>query len=323
MSVSQGHDFRLHYLREDNGFASSPNDSTPKTWGADARLETAEGSNNARQVFEPASRTPTDIVEQTFDGSWSVTFSYTNPWWLYLLFGPPSTTENINDGNYDHTYSGQSPGSVQITVGREDSGKARVLKGCVASQVSVQVSVGNNTQVSLEGAYADEEVVNPSSLTAQPTIQEKPMTFADATLKESGSTVGLVQQGSVSIQNNIDLIDEWGSRVPVDFSPKALTPQLSFQKLNEAGGTEDLEEMYGGNTSVQEDVTSSSPYSFVLDNGKSGSNLSRFDLSLSGTFPGSYAEENIGNPQEDVSERISRLAEGVSVTVTNSTQDAK
>lgn len=323
-TVSQGHDFRLHYVHEDAGFLAAPNDSDNKPFGANAALDTAEGANNAQQVFGPASRAPIDIVEQNFEGSWSVSFQYTNPWWLEMLFGEPSTTDITNESSYAHTYDGEEPNSSQITIGREDSGKARVLSGCVATRASVQVSVGNPAQVTLEGAYADEEVLSPSSLDAQPSITKKPMTFADALLKKGGTTIGFVQQGTLSIQSNVDLLDEWGSRIAVDFSPKALTPQLNFEKFNEAGETTNLEEMYGGSTSVQEDVPGGDNYSLVLDNGKGeSSGINKLEVTLTNTFPASYDEDGIGDPQADLSERLNRLAEGVSATATNETSPAR
>lgn len=330
-TASQGHDFRGWYLHEDNGFASAPNDSDHKPFGADATFDQAEGSNNAVQVFEPGSRVPVDIVERLFDGSWSVSFTYTNPWWLNFFFGAPSTSGNDPDGDgvnesYTHTWSGQSPQSHRIGIGREDSGKERILKGCVATRATISPSVNNMARVTIEGAYADEEVVNPASITAQPAINHKPMTFADAALSYAGTTMGYVQQGSLAITNNVELIDELGSRISIDFAPRTLVPSVDFEKINEAGGTTNLQRMYGASsaTSPQEDVTSTAAMTMTLDNGKSdGSGINKVDYNLSGTFPESYAENGLGNPEEDVTEQVNRIVESMTVAATNETQTAR
>lgn len=324
-TASQGHDFTGWFLHEDNGFSSSPNDTDHKPFGADATFDSAEGSNNAQQVFAPGSRAPIDIVEQVFQGSWSVSFSYTNPWWLNWFFGSPSQTDN-NDGSYTYDWSGEEPQSHQIGIGRTDSGKERVLMGCIATEASISPSVGGMAEVTLRGAYADEKVVDPASITSQPSINEKPMTFADAALKLGGTTLGYVQSGTVTIQNNIQLIQEWGQRPAIDFSPRSLTPTVSFSKINEAGEVDNLKKMYGSSasSSVQDDVTNEEAMTLVLDNGNSaGSGINKLTVNLTGTFPDSYSESGLGDPEADVTEDINRLVEGITVDATNEVASAR
>lgn len=322
-AATQGHEFRAGFYHEDNGFNVSPSDSDLKPFGYNARVDRAEGSNNAVQVFEPGTRLPVDIVERNFRGSWSVSFIYTNPWWLDFFFGSPSTTDN-GDGSYTHTYSGEDPRSQQIPIGREPSGKERVLTGCIAATASISPTVGGLAQVTIEGAYAEEDVRDPASIISQPSLNHDPMTYADAVLSIGGSVYGYVQQGSVQLQNTIELVDEWGSRVAIDFAPRQLVPTVNFSKINESGETANLETMYGGSTSVQSDIENREGATMTLDNGVSaGSGINKLDANMTDTFPNSYAEGGIGDPQADITEQIQRLMDGIDFDATNEVSTAR
>jgi hypothetical protein len=323
-TAQQGHNFVAGYYHEDNGFANLPTDSTLKTPGANHTIDQAEGSNQAVQVFQPGSRAPVDIVEQLFNGAWQMSFVYTNPWWLNFIYGAPSTVDN-NDGSYTHTWDGEDPQSQQIVIGREASGEERVLKGCVCTQATFAPQVNGMTQITLTGAYAEEETLDPASIISQPTLDKKPITFADTSLDLGGTTLGYVQSGQMQLQNNIDLVSELGTRVPIDYAPRTLVPSFNFSKINELGETDNLQKMYGdsASTTVQEDVTSQEGMTFVFDNGKSaGSGINRMTADLKGTFPESYGENGLGDPEADVTEEINRLVETVSIDATNETSTA-
>lgn len=322
-TATQGHQIRGFYRHEDNGFAQSPNDSTDKALGANATLDTAQGTNNAVRVFEPGSRQAIDIIEQNFDGSFSVSFDYTNPWWLNFLYGAPSKTDN-NDGSYTYTWNGEKPQSQRIFIGREPDGSMRVLTGCVAASVSVSSNVGDSATITINGAYADDTTTN--SIRSQPTIDEKPMTFADASLSLGGDTLGYVQAGSVEVTNDFAMVREWGTRVAIDYAPYTLNPAVNFQKINEDGETENLEKMYGsvGSSSVQSNVTNREAMTLTLDNGQSaGSGINKVAFDLTGSFPADYGESGLGDPQADVTEDINRMAESVTVRATNEVSTAK
>lgn len=323
-SASQGHDFRGWFLHEDNGFKSSPTDSDHKAFGANATIDQAEGTNNAVQVFEPGSRVPIDIIERTFEGSWSASFDYVTPWWMNFIWGSPSTTDN-GDGSHTHTWDGEDPQSQQIGIGREGSGKERILKGCVATSATVTPSVGGMVRITLEGAYAEEETTDPASLTSQPTLSgTEVMTFADATLSLGGNTLGYVQQGSLNISNNVELINELGERTGIDFAPRPLVPAVDFQKINEAGETANLEEMYGGDTTIQQHVDNTEAMTMGLDNGQTaGNGINAASFNLTGSFPNSYGEDGLGDPEADLTEQINRLAEGVTADATNEEATAR
>lgn len=325
MSTSQGHDFRLWYKHEDNGFNQDPADGDPKPFGYNATGDNFEGSNNAVQVFEPGSRTPADIVKRLFDGAWSVSFVYTNPWWLNALYGPPSTTDN-GDGSHTHTWDGEGMQPQQIGIGRTDSGKERVLSGCICTQAQIQPSVNDFAAVTLRGAYASEEIVDPADLTPQPAVNHEAMTFIEADLALGGSSYAFVQDGTIQLTNNSRLIPAWGSATPVDFAEHSLVPEVDFNKIVDAGGTEDIQDMYGDSaaTTIQDSYASEDGMTFTLDNEVApGSGTNVLTANLADTVPNSLAESSIGDPDTDVAQQIQRLVEDVSFDATNEVSAAR
>lgn len=319
--VAAGHETRANIYWEDNGFAQSPNDSEPKTPGADVQVGTAEGSNAVQRVFMPGQRTAIDLIAMVFEGSFSLEFSVTNPWWIKTILGDPSTTDN-GDGTHTHDFTGTSPTSFQIVEGLEQGSSERLLKGCVVTQGSVEISTEQEARVSLRGAYADEETDVPDSLTAQTTPDHKPMTYADASISVGGETEGYVQSITLDFAANVDLIREMGSRVAVDFNPKQFEPDVQFGKIYD-GDTSNIEEMYGGETSVQEDVENTVAVEVTLDNGSgAGSGMNQIVWTLSGTLTDSYGQSGIGDPRADLEETVSRVGLNMDASATNETATA-
>lgn len=321
-NVLTGADVPVYFKHEDAGFNSSPNDSTNKAFGANATLDQAEGSNNAVEVMEPATKTPVDIIEQAFEGRWSVTFDYTNPWWLSFLFGAPTTTDE-SDGSYTHTYSDANQAlSQRIVTGYETAGEARVLTGCVAASATVSPSVGGTAQVSMQGAYAEEKPLGAAP-DAQPGLNGlQPMTFAEASLSRDGTTLGYVQNASLEIPTNIRLIREFGSRISIDYAQHQMVPTINWSKITPADSpTDELEEMYGGTDGVSEDVDSSGPVTLALSNGKSpGSGINSVDFNLTGAFADTVGQEQLGNPNETIQDSINNLTTGIDVDAVNEEQ---
>lgn len=319
--VSAGHNTRVNFLWEDAGFAASPNDSTYKTFGSDVTLDTAEGSNAVQRVFMPGQRTGIDNLALFFEGSFSVSFSLTNPWWIRALFGSPSSTDNA-DGSYTYTYDGKTPNSLRIVEGEENSGAERLLKGCVVTRATVECNVEEEVQVTVEGAYADEEVTTPASLTAQTQPDTKPLTFSDASIALDGTVEGYVQNLSITLAANVDLIREMGSRTAIDFNEKQLEPDVSFGQIFD-GSTDTLEAAYGGATTVQEDVENQVKVDVTFDNGEAaGSGINQHIWTLTGTLSDTYGQSGIGEPTADLEESIDRVGLDVTAEATNETSTA-
>lgn len=323
----QGHDVRGWYLHEDNGFAASPTDSTYKPFGANTVIDRAEGTNNAMQVFEPGNRIAVDVVERLFEGSWSVTFDYTNPWWLNFIFGAPTTVDNA-DGSYTHTWSGDTMQTQRIGIGYEPSGKERILQGCVAATANARPSVGENGRITISGAYAKEEINDPASLTSQPSIDNEVMTFADATLSLGGSTRGLVQQAGVELNTNAEVINELGTRAGVDFAARQLVPRFNFTKINDGGEVNELKKLYGDTaaSAVQETVSSNAREDATLtfDNGlAAGSGINQMNINLTSTMQDGFGQDGLGDPAADIEDNINRLVAGITVEATNEVATAE
>jgi len=319
--VSAGHETRVAYLWEDNGFNAAPTDSTHKTPGANAQVNTTEGTNALRRVFRPGKRTAIDQLALVFEGSFALQATITNPWFFRALLGAPNDTDN-GDGSYTYDYTGTSPDTMQIIEGHEQSGKERVLSGCMVTRVSIETSVEEEATVAIEGAYADEELKDPASLTAQPKATDTydPMTFAEGSVSIDGATEGYVQNMTVTIEANVDPIREMGTRIIADYNPKVLAPSLDFGKIHE-GSHDNLKAMYGGSSasSPQEDADDNKvDVVMTFDNGKSaGSGINKADLTVTGTLTESYDESGIGDPRADLEETVNRAGEDFNVSWTN------
>lgn len=329
MPASAGHDARVSYLWEDDSsgnpdFATdSPDDSDYKPWGSDATLTTLEGSNNATRVFNPNSREAREVIERNFQGSWSVEFTLTNPWFLRaVLHNGVSTTGSSSP--YSHTFDGDVPYSLRIIQGTESTSNERLLKGCVVSSCSMSASLGGMVDVSVDGAYADEELTTPGSLQGQPTINERPLHFGQATVERpSGTTLSLVQDASLSIENNTDLIGELGTRFSVDYSPKVRSVSIDYTDIVEDDS--ELTRMYGDSakTSPQDKVDNTTSIDFVFDNGGSGSDKNSLTMSMTDVFPDGYSRSGIGDPEADLQGSLSEIAPKITATAENSQSAAR
>lgn len=316
MPAAAGHNARLVYLWEDAGYAAAPTDTTYKTFGADAKLSRADGSNDALRVYNPGDRQSSDILPRRFNGSWSAEFTLTNPWFLRAVIDEPTTSGTA--APYTHTFSGKTPSSIQITVGLETAGAHRILKGCVVRSAEFSVQLDNTVTVTIDGFYADEAVDETGTGPAQVKYEDTPMTFAQATLSRNGTALNLVQNFSVSLEASVDPVGEVGTRLAVDYVPKALTPSVSFTKIAEAD-VDETKRLYGGATSVQQRVDNTAPLTARFDNGLSGASLETLEISMSGAFPESFGMSGIGDPETELQENINEALASASATAENDT----
>lgn len=325
MPVIDGGDVRVWILWEDNGYTNSPNDSTPKVPGANARLDTNEATNNGTRVTLPASRTSVTIRPGTFDGAWALSWRLTNPWMFRAIRGSPSTVDN-GDGTYTHTYDG-TPDPFRIYEGYEpySDDDERALIGCVARQMTIGPAVGDDdgTQVTMEGFYAKDGLDSPGTLTTQPTLDQEVLGYEDATLDLDGTPQTIMQEASLRLQwPDLEDIVGWGSRFPIDWKAGMFEPDIDYTKIKV--GQEPIKRVYGGSTtSIEEDVDNQQPLAMTLDNGTAaGSGQQIVALNGTGSFPESYGEPGVGNPRSRIDENISELLENVTIDATNETSAA-
>lgn len=326
MPASAGHQARLAYLWEDDGsgnpdFATdSPSDDTYKTFGANATMNTLEGSNNAVRVFDPGDREAAEVIEQQFEGSWSVEFTLTNPWWLRSVLDNGFSTSG-SSAPYTHSLSGGVPYSMRIVQPTESTDSERVLLGCVATSASISVDTGGLVSVSLEGAYADDEIsTGVGSLTSQPTRDEDPLHFGHASISRDGgsTTLSLVQDASLQINNNTDIVLELGSRVGADYSPKQLTADVDYTDIVE--NSDDVQRMYGDATSVQTSMENHADIVFEFDNGGTGSDKNSLKFTLSDALPDTGSRSGVGDPEADLEDQLNEMAATITAEAQNGTQ---
>ena len=326
MGVATGHDVRVNYLWEDNGYAQTPNDGDYKTFGADVRFNRAEASNDPTKLFDPNDREASKIIAQRFNGSWSVEFTLTNPWWVRAVISNPTTDGTDLDGDgvadhYTHTFDGKYADTMQIRFGNEYSNDGRVLKGCVVRSCDIDVQVNDTVNVSLDGFYAEEEIVNDIG-PAQDTFQQDPMTFAQAQFSLDNEIVNLTQNVSLSIENNIDPVGELGTRFTVDYAPLVRDPSISFSKI-EKDAQDELQRLYGGSTTIDNMPENQAPVTLTFDNGKSGADEETLQFDVTGAFRDSYSLSGLTDPEQQLRSDINEMAESVSATATNDTENAR
>jgi hypothetical protein len=331
MPAATGADTRALFVWEDDSsgdidFATaSPDDSTYKIFGDDLVVNDAEMDNDPVDLFDPASREAAKRIAQMFSGTWGVEFALSAPWFWKGVVADVSTS---GSGPYDHTYSGSTPYPMRLILGVEPTGNERLLKGCVVSDCSVETSDSGVVTVSLTGAYADEEEDTPGvgSLQSQVSTDFDVLTFADGTLTFDSTTYSLVQNVSISISNNVDMIPELGSRIAADYSPKIRRTSIDWGKIVE--NDSQILTTYGGSSpsSPQTRVDGDDEFggSLTFDNGKTGADQNKQVINFSGTFPDTYGRDGTGDPSADYLENMGYTARLLDdVTATNDTSTAK
>ena len=320
-TVAAGHETRLYYQYEDRGFNQPNDDTTEKTFGANARLTTAQGSNAIRRVYRPGFRAGIEELAMLFEGSFSVQFSLTNPFWLRAILGEPDKTGTGPDYTYEYSLQNDgTPVSLRLYVAHEPTSIERIMYGAVVTNVSIDTTVEEEVQVTLDGLYADSEKNN--GIAPQPTTGSRdPLTYAEGAVDVDGSTETFVQSATLSVENNIDLIREMGSRIAVDYNPKTVNPSLDVGRIfDQDTGHDNLERMFGGlgTTQPQEDADENTDrVDLRFDNGKAaGSGINEGSFELTGSLIDSYDESGVGDPQADLEEALTRVALEPSATWT-------
>lgn len=327
MPSAAGHDARAVFLWENDGsgnhnFAGTPSDSSYKTFGSNVTIDDAEGENNAVNQFNPGSREAAERIAQAFSGSWSASFTLANPWFWRAVITKPSTS---GTGPYTHTFDGSVPWSMRIVLPVESTGNERILKGCVASTCTLDVSDNGEVNVSLSGAYADEEETSPGTGSIQAQVDESfdPLMFADGSLTLDSTTLDLVQSLTLTIENNIDMVPALGQRTPADFSPKVRSTTLDYSKIVE--NDTQLTTFYGGSGSspaTRVDGDDEFSGSLVFDNGESGSSQNKQTVNFAGGFPDTYGRSGTGDPSANYAEDAGDYVREIDVTATNNTSTA-
>jgi len=314
--TTAGHQTTLSYLWEKDAddnpdfLATVMEDSDHKPFGANARLTTRSGANNAVRTFDPGSREASEAIEQEFTGSWTVEFELTNPWFLQGVLGH-EVTDDGGAAATTYNFDGNVPYPFRIYTGNRATGNEEILKGAVASSFSVSISTAGNAVCSLDGAYAD-SIVSSGGVTTQPDRTNRPLTYASASVQREGELFSLTQNAQISIENNVDMIQELGSRVATAYSPKARVVNLQYDKIVQ--NSDELNRFYGGGNSPQSTVENETEVVLTFDNGLSGSDQRLIKWTLKDTLSTSYDRTGIGDPQSDLEESLQDIVPSVSAT---------
>ena len=291
-------------------FDTAPSSPDPIPFGSNVTMDTYEGSHEAVRIFN-ADRRAADIIEQVFDGAWSITGELSEPpWWLNTVLGAPDSAEVVAP-TYDHTYgldNGGDPTSIRLYGPTEGFAEYEEIPGCVVATFSIDQSVPGNPEFTLSGAYAREPEVNSSLSLSVPDLSQRTFNNRKASLEVGGDSVGLVQSASLTVETGTEIIDELGTGNGVDFSPKVLAPSVDYEKIVSTDQTLDPQSRFTGREQVD----------IVLgwDNGQTGADEYRVEFTIGAAFPDSWSESGRNDPEADLTEDLTEQAEDVSAVVT-------
>ena len=246
-------------------------------------------------------------------GEISVDFVLNNPWVLGAFFGAPSTTGSSNP--YTHTYPHASnginvqPRTFQMEVGFNASDSSggdivRTLKGCIANTLNISTSIGGTVDCSLSASYGKEDAPATTfgSAPTDPTLDHKAFTFAHAQLKYGGSVVAQVQDLSLALNQNTDLLYGLNSVQAVDSYRQIfdITGNFKASLLNKTILEDLLEQVGKGTSSGESEVVGGSPELEILFSKSAneqikitGTGLSPTQVSIEGIQPNQPVFENI------------------------------
>lgn len=314
--VRAGHHGDLVYVFEDAGYDATPTDTTMKVFGSNTVMDTFESGHQAARKYN-ASRTAAEIIDQNFDGAWGASFELSEPpWWLAGVLGQPTSTGTDVDGDgaadiWDYTYdldNGNNPVSLRLYAPTDGFTNYEMIPGAVIVSMNVDQSQDGSPEISLTGGFAREPVNQSTPSVSIPDFSEATYSNRDAEVLVGGSSLGKAQETSLSVETGTDLVSEIGTGNMVDFSPKALEPDLTYDHIVWVGETVDLLQRFRD----ANDVTTKLSY----DNGQTGSSTYAVEFSVVGSHPNQWSESGRNDPDADLTEELQDLGRDLDVVVT-------
>lgn len=345
-TVTGAHTVWVYIWEDSDAYNQDPASSVPtdvgnwKIFGSDETMDSQDRSNNPERMYRPFDRAAEEILEQAFDGSWSADFTLTNTWWLQFIYGEPSETDN-GDGTFTHEYTfgpRDPPRSAHLVeeIHYPDGEVVQtVYTGCVVSSGDVDVSVEDVVSISLDGEYSTEHTRSTAEgesllygdasdgINNQPATEYRPLHFGNSyfrlDLNDNGPELqALVQDASVSLEGNVELESELGTRFAVAPSYLNFEFDTSFTRLVSVDGKDRQKRRMYGSTAAQQPQESLLPAELdgelEFDAGLSGE-VNKTVMDLSGTFPDSFNRNNVGSPEDALEEDVDRYISDVVVTV--------
>ena len=296
-------------------FNTAPSSPVFKAFGGNATLDTFEGSHEAVRVFN-AGRTAAQIIEQVFDGAWSVTHEITTPmWYLAGIYGQPSTS-NPAGSQYVHTYSlanDNDPVSLRLYLPTDGFNEYKYIPGAVVASVSIDQSQPGNPEVTVQGAYADEPDTDNTLDPVTPDFQQSTFTNCDGEVQVDGTTAARVQNATVNLEANTEMVSEIGACAQVDFTPRAFNPEWTHDKILWVGQQVDNFQRFKDANQVTGTL--------AFDNGETGDAQYRTQFDVLDSFPNSWSESGRNDPDADLTEELQEMGEDAEVEITVDVSD--
>jgi hypothetical protein len=314
--ATAGHDALLAYVWEDNGFREAPTDDDKKPFGYNTSLTTNEGSNNAVRLFAPDDPNAKEIIEQNFDGTVAVEFELTNPWFMRGVIAESSSS---GTSPTTHTFDGDAMDSVKLFEGNEKTNTYTEIEGVVWQTATFTATEAGTTGVTLSGAYASKND-DGSSFTQPPLEFSRALSGHNADLNRGGTRLGFVQNATVTINRNVDLVDELGTRFAVDYSPKQFNVTLDYTRI--VTDDTDRQRAYGDATTLQDTVTNTADFILEWSVG-SGADLNTQRLELDDVFPDSESRTGVGDPGADLEDTLNEMSPSARYVAENETATAR
>ena len=181
--------------------------SINKLFGGDTKITGLLFRNNLQKMPQYNSRRFWKAVPKQFEGSLSLEFSWSNPWWLYSLLGGHSVVGSKTDGGvtlYRHRFEQTSnPRAMDIVIAGKflNENKNIVLKDAVVRNAVIRGAVAETSKVRLDLLFRKAEI-GAYSL-ADISESYNPFVYWQTVFTEDiGKQVGTVQSIDMSIANN-------------------------------------------------------------------------------------------------------------------------
>jgi hypothetical protein len=314
-----GHHADVVYVHEDGngGFNSSPSDSTHKIFGGNTTAD-IDGSRDPVKIWNSA-RTSAEHVSRVFDGGVTIDgeLGAYGPWWLSEVYGSASEAGSTAPSVYHYQLDvGGDPRSMRVLAPIDGMASVNVAKGVVPQTLTISENFPDNPTFTLDCVYAQEELT--TSTISVPSFTYGTYNNAEAQMQIGGTTIGRLQNWTLTANLNADLVGEIGSSVMVDFSPKAFEPTVDAQRIVTTSASTApenlLQHFYGGGTGYTH-APSTATVSITLDNGSTGASMHRQNYSVIGAIPSDLSRTNINDPDADLLREVSEMADNLDVKV--------
>ena len=295
-----GHNTRVAMTPEDQ-FATMPGTPSWFVPGYDTQITTKEGSKPVIELFDPDSRDATEFVTELFDGVLSLEFVLGGPEFIEFAIAP-------GDDDSPETFSGDFPTSGTVVTGDEVRDNEDILTGFVARDITVSCEVPGEFTVTIDGGYANQETdttgIGTNGPADQPLPTGEPMTFSEAKYTVGGTEIEIVSNAELSISNNIDMLGDFGTDVPVDYSPKQREVDTSYSKVKQKSpAVDERNDLYGGASTVEDSDPDEDACVFEASDGTRTITFTTGPAALD-----TLAEEGLGDAESDVEMSPERIA---------------